>query len=237
VKQRLHVAIAHAGVASRRKAEELIALGSVKVNGKIVKEQGTLVDPTKDKIIVNGKPIHSQEAHSYYLMYKPRGVVSTVSDPDHKKTILDVFGKYWRKIHAEEEQPRLYPVGRLDEESEGLILLTDDGDLAYKLTHPKFEIQKIYHVLLKGAPTNTQLNQLRKGVRLKEGVSKPDSVEVIKHEEGNTWVAITLHQGLHRQVRRTCAQVGLMISKLIRVKMGSIELHDLKPGDVRTIDL
>ena len=233
--QRLHVAIAHAGITSRRKAEELISSGNVRVNGKTVKELGTFVDPTKDKIVVNGQAIGGEENLSYFLMYKPRGVVSTVSDPDGKKTVMDVFRKYWKKIHSDEPLPRLYPVGRLDEESEGLLLLTNDGDAAYNLTHPKFEIQKVYHVLIKGAPTNTQLKLLRKGVKLKEGFSTIDSVEVVKHEEGNTWIALTLHQGLHRQVRRTCAQVGLMISKLVRIQMGEITIGNLKSGDIQEI--
>lgn len=236
MKQRLHVLIAHAGIASRRKAEELIAAGNVKINGNIIKGQGVFVDPDKDKIAVNGEVISGNEAPIYFLMYKPRGVVSTVSDPDKKRTVIDIFRKYWNKVHAGTPMPRVYPVGRLDEESEGLMLLTNDGDSAYQLTHPKFEVQKIYHVLLKGAPTNTQLNSLRKGVRLKEGVSKVDAVEVIKHDGGNTWIAITLHQGLHRQVRRSCAQVGLNISKLVRVQMGEIKLGNLQPSDIQEIE-
>src|SRR5258708_2697295 len=125
-KQRLHVVIAHAGITSRRKAEELIAAGNIKLNGKIVKEQGILVDPTKDIVLVNGKAINPKEHLVYYVMYKPRGVVSTVSDPDGKRTVITVFGKWWKAKHGNEPIPTVYPVGRLDEESEGLLLLTND---------------------------------------------------------------------------------------------------------------
>ncbi len=236
MKMRLHVAIAHAGVTSRRKAEELIAAGNVQVNGKTVKVLGFMVDPNEDTIVVNGKKIKGELALLYFLEHKPRGVVSTISDPDGKRTVIDIFRRFWKKFHPDTELPRLYPVGRLDEDSEGLILLTNDGDLSFKLTHPKFEVKKTYEVLVKGAPTNTQLQQLQKGVKLKEGFSQIDSVSIIKHEGGNTWISLTIHQGMHQQVRRTLAMVGLEVLRLIRVQMGPLSLGKIKPGEIMEIE-
>lgn len=235
MKQRLHVIIAHAGIASRRKAEELIAAGNVQVNGKTVKQLGTMAEPT-DVIVVNGKRIGVEEKLVYYLMHKQRGVVSTSSDPDAKRTVIDVFRGYWKKSNTDLEMPRIYPVGRLDEESEGLMLLTNDGDLAYKLTHPKFEIEKTYEVLIKGNPSNTSMAKLQKGVRLKEGVSQIDSAKILRHDQGNTWLSISIHQGMHHQVRRTLARVGLEVSRLVRVSMGPLKLEKLRTGAIREID-
>lgn len=235
-KQRLHVFLSHAGIASRRKAEALIAAGNVKVNGKTIKEQGMQINPDKDTVFVDGKFIVSKEILQYFLAYKPRGVVSSVCDPDGKRTVLSVFRAWWRRSHGDKDAPRVYPVGRLDEESEGLMLLTNDGDSAYRLTHPKFGVQKVYHVLLKGSPTNTQLHALEKGVKLKEGFSTIDAVSLVKHDQGNTWISLTLHQGFHRQVRRTCAQVGLEILALKRVVMGPLKIGTLSPGNIVEIE-
>lgn len=232
---RLHVAMAHAGIASRRKAEELIEAGNVQVNGKTVKVQGMMVDPAVDTIVVNGKKISASEGNVYFLLHKIRGVVSTVSDPDGKRTVIDLFRKFWKKNKGETPMPRLYPVGRLDEDSEGLIILTNDGDLAYKLTHPKFEVAKTYRVLIKGSPSNTQLKELQQGVRLKEAFAQTDSLEIEKHEEGGTWLQISIHQGMHHQVRRMFAAVGLEVTRLIRIQMGEYKLGDLNPGEAKAI--
>lgn len=230
MKIRLHVAIAHSGITSRRKAEQLIAAGNVQVNGKTIKEQGTMVDPEKDTIVVNGQRVTAQEKPMYFLLHKQRGVVSTSSDPDGKRTVLDVFRGYWKKTHGEQPLPRLYPVGRLDEDSEGLILLTNDGDLAYTMTHPKFETPKTYEVMISGTPGNAQLGKLQMGVKLKEGFARIDAAKVLRHDQGNTWLSITIHQGMHHQIRRTLAALGLEVKRLIRVSLGSLKLGDLKLG-------
>lgn len=235
MKQRLHVVIAHAGIASRRKAEELISEGKVKVNGNIVKGQGIQVDPATDKIMVNGKLITAPEKPVYFMLHKPRGYVSTVKDPDGKPTVINIFTQWWRKNKGEEAIPRVYPVGRLDEDSEGLILLTNNGDLANTLTHPRYEVPKTYHVLVVGNPSNTSLSSLRQGVDLKEGIATADDVSILKHEEGNTWLSITIHQGMHHQIRRMCARVGLEVSRLIRVKLGAYELGKLPTKHVLEI--
>jgi 23S rRNA pseudouridine2605 synthase len=236
MKQRLQVAIAHAGIASRRKAEELIEAGNVQLNGKTVKSQGIQVDPEIDVIVVNGKKITKEEELVYFIMNKKRGVVSTSSDPDGKKTVIDLFAKYWKKTNGEAKEPRLYPVGRLDEDSEGLILLTNDGELANRLTHPKFEIKKTYEVMIKGSPSNTALTRLKKGIKLKEGFAYIDDVRLLKHDQGNTWLTITIHQGMHHQIRRVLSMVGLEVSRLIRVKMGPLSLGDLKEGSIKAIE-
>lgn len=236
MKQRLQVAIAHAGIASRRKAEELIEAGNVQLNGKTVKSQGIQVDPEIDVIVVNGKKISHEEPLVYFVMNKQRGVVSTSSDPDGKRTVIDIFAKYWKKTTGEIKTPRLYPVGRLDEDSEGLILLTNDGELANRMTHPKFEVKKTYEVLIKGNPSNTALTRLKKGVKLKEGFAQIDEANLLRHDQGNTWLTLTIHQGMHHQIRRMLSVVGLEVSRLIRMKMGPISLGDLREGSIRAME-
>lgn len=233
--QRLQVVISHSGLCSRRKAEELIASGHVAVNGKLITKLGTSIDPLKDKVTVDRKPIPKPESLVYFRMYKPVGIVSTVSDPDGKKTVLSVFSRWYKKAYPSTPIPRVYPVGRLDEESEGLLILTNDGDFSYQLTHPKFEVEKTYQVLVKGTPTNTQLNQLSRGIRFKEGMAMATHVAVVKHDQGNTWIEITIHQGMHHQVRRMCAGVNLEVTRLIRIRMSTYELDNLRPGDIQQI--
>jgi len=225
---KLHVVLAHAGVASRRKAEELMEQGKVKVDGKIERNVASRVDPSKHEIIVNGKILNAKESEKlYFLLHKPRGYVSTVSDPDGKKTVMSLITS----------KERVYPVGRLDEESEGLLLLTNNGDLAFKLTHPKFEVEKTYQVLVQGSPTNTQLNTLRDGVKLKEGRTKQAEVGIVKHEIGNTWISIKIHEGRNRQIRRMCGTVGLQVLRLLRMQFGPLELGSIKAGKNRRLTL
>lgn len=222
---KLHAFLAHAGVASRRKSEVLIAEGKVKVNGKVMTNVAERINPTKDTIEVSGKLITATPPPVYYVLNKPVGYVSTVSDPDGKPTVMRLIPK----------DIRVYPVGRLDLESEGLMLFTNNGDLAQRLTHPKFEVKKTYHVLVQGSPSNTALNTLRRGVRLKEGFATPDAVELFKHDHGNTWITVTIHEGRNRQVRRMCAHVGLQILRLIRVSLGPLLLDDLGSGKWRRL--
>jgi 23S rRNA pseudouridine2605 synthase len=222
---KLHAFLAQAGVASRRKSEELILAGKVRVNGSIVKNVADRIDPTKDRVEVDGKRIQPPTAFVYYILNKPVGYVSTVSDPDGKPTVMRLLPY----------TTRIYPVGRLDLESEGLMLFTNNGELAQRLTHPKFEVNKTYHVLLQGAPSNTALNALQRGVRLKEGMTRPAQVEPFKHERGNTWITITIHQGMQRQVRRMCANVGLQVLRLVRVALGPLVLGDLPVGKWRQL--
>ena len=223
---RLQKALANATIYSRRKAEDLIVKGRVSVNGRIVAELGAKVDPDRDEIAVDGAPIPGGEKKVYILLYKPRGVVSTTDDPQNRPTVTSL-------LHNVQE--RIYPVGRLDMDSEGLLLLTNDGDLALKIMHPRYGTKKTYRVLLKTIPTSQQLEQLRKGVQLEEGETRPAQVDVDKIQGKKAWVKFVIGEGKKRQVRRMCAAVGLTVLRLKRVALGSLSLKGLKPGSYRRL--
>lgn len=227
--QKLAAFLAHAGVASRRKSEELILAGRVEVNGKIEKNVATRVDPEKDEVRFQGKALSLQSEKIVLAMYKPAGVVSTVSDPDGKQTIMDILPPEYRSL-------RLYPVGRLDEESEGLILLTNDGDLAYQLTHPKFEVPRTYEVTISGNLSPNEKLRLLTGVPLKDGRTKPADLELIGNVPGGEIWQITIEEGRHHQIRRMMWAVNHEVRKLKRISHGEYELGNLKPGQVRKID-
>lgn len=223
--ERLQKVLAHAGVASRRRAEELIRAGRVRVNGQVVRKLGTKVDPERDVIAVDGQPIAQFASHTYILLHKPPGVLSTTHDPHGRPTVLDLV----------ETEARVYPVGRLDKDSEGLILLTDDGELAHRLTHPRYEHEKAYRVLVEGRPDERALRKLQEGVELEEEVTWPAAVEVEAEEGGGAWLRVVIHEGRKRQVRRMCQAVGHPVRRLIRVRMGPLELGELQPGEWRPL--
>lgn len=208
------------GLISRRKAEDLIREKKVQVNGVLAKI-GQRIKAGEDIIILDGKRVETKQPPQpvYVLLYKPVGYVSTVSDDLNRKTILKL---------VPEEKDRLYPVGRLDVESEGLMILTNDGDFTFKMTHPAHEIPKVYEVLLKGSPSNLALNHLQRGVKLKEGYFAPDEVKILRHEEGNTWISLTIHEGKNRLVRRMMKRIGYDVMRLIRVKIGPFGLEMLQ---------
>ena len=215
--ERLQKVLAHAGVASRRKCEEMILAGRVAVNDAIVKELGVKVDPAADTITVDGKAIN-KETHVYILLHKPKGYISAVKDPKGRKVVTDLI----KDIDA-----RLYPVGRLDYDTEGLILLTNDGEFANLLTHPKFHVPKTYHASLKGVPHGDLLDQLRAGVKLEDGMTAPAEVEYVDVEENSSAsvISITIAEGRNRQVRRMFDKIGFPVQKLRRVKFGYLTLH------------
>jgi pseudouridine synthase len=229
--ERLQKVLAQAGVASRRACEELIQQGRVQVNGQVVTELGTKVDPNLDEISVDGAPISGPVEKVYLILNKPPGYISTVHDPWGRPTVLDLI------LH----QGRLYPVGRLDAESEGLLLLTNDGGLTHRLTHPRYEHEKEYLALVKGRPKDAVLSQLRQGVALEEGQTAPAEVSRVSRREGletppgTTWLRIVVHEGRKRQIRRMCAAVRHPVQRLIRVRMGPIELGDLPVGRHRPL--
>ena len=223
--ERLHKVLARAGVASRRKCEELIAAGRVRVNGQTVAEPGRKVDPEHDCIEVDGQPIALPGEHIYLLLNKPAGYVSTVHDPQGRPTVVDL-------VHVPE---RLYPVGRLDMDSEGLLLLTNDGDFAQRLTHPSFEHEREYHLWVDGQPTPHTLQRLREGIELEDGFTWPAEVTVLRQEAGGTWLRFVIHEGRKRQLRRMCQTVGHPVRRLIRVRMGPLTLGDLQPGQYRPL--
>lgn len=224
--ERLQKVIAHAGVASRRKAEELIKQGKVTVNGKVVTELGLKVSP-KDNIEVNGVKIE-QEEPVYFLLYKPRGVISAVSDDKNRKTVLDFFP---------EINKRIYPVGRLDYDTSGLLLLTNDGEFANLLTHPKYEIEKTYIAKVKGIPSREDLKTLQKGVRLEDGLTRPAKVKFLSgdRKKNSAIIEITIHEGRNRQVRRMFEQIGYPVLKLKRESFAFLTLHGLTSGEYRPL--
>ena len=228
---RLNKALAAAGVASRRKADELIAAGQVCVNGQVVTELGLRVHPSRDAITVNGAPVPlagQASAHTYVLLHKPVQVVSTADDPEGRQTVLDLLPPRY-------QEKRLYPVGRLDYFSEGLILLTDDGELTHRLTHPRFHLPKAYEVTVREMPTSGMLRIMQRGMTLAEGETLAP-VEASLDPGAPRVLRLVLRQGINRQIRRMCRDLGLTILKLVRVGFGPIRLEDLPPGHCRELN-
>jgi 23S rRNA pseudouridine2605 synthase len=223
--ERLHRTLARAGVGSRRKCEELIAAGRVKVNGKTVSTLGSKVNPGQDRIEVDGQLIALPREHIYVMLNKPAGYVSTVRDPQGRPTVMDLVSM----------QERVYPVGRLDVDSEGLLLLTDDGELTHRLTHPSYEHEKEYHVWVEGKPKARTLQRLREGIELEDGFTWPAEVTVLRQEAGGTWLRFVIHEGRRRQLRRMCQAVGHRVLRLMRVRLGPVRLGDLPPGSHRPL--
>lgn len=222
--ERLQKIISAAGVTSRRAAEQLIAEGRVRVNGKVVAELGSKADPSKDHIKVDGKLINPQQPHTYIMLNKPAGFVTTMSDPEGRSTVHDLLKGI---------KTRVYPVGRLDYNTEGLLLLTNDGDFAHLITHPKHEFPKTYLAKVKGVLTDGQIGKLEKGMFLQDGKTAPAKVKKVRKEEMNSWVEITIHEGRKRQVRRMFDHVGSSVIRLKRIKTGSLVLGDLPEGRFR----
>ncbi|HET9703997.1 MAG TPA: pseudouridine synthase [Vicinamibacterales bacterium] len=225
---RLQKILSAAGVASRRASEQMILEGRVTVNGDTVRELGTKADPQKDIIKVDGRRIKTVVRNRYIVLYKPKGYVTTRSDPEGRRTVIDLVG----------EGDYIYPVGRLDYDSEGLLLLTSDGDLAARLMHPRHEVEKTYEVIVAGMPDVRALEKLKKGVFIEGGRTAPAHVHVgsiVKGARPTTKLTIVIHEGRNRQIRRMCSAVGLPVRELRRVRMGPIGLGRLKPGQWRDL--
>ena len=221
---RLQKFMAEAGVASRRKCEEYIREGRVSVNGAVA-AIGTEVEPEKDEILLDGERIFPESERVVIAFNKPRGVFCTVNDPEGRRTVMDYF---------KEVSHRLYHVGRLDCDSEGLLFMTNDGALAYKLMHPKFQIEKTYYVIAEGTLTNGEANALENGVLLEDGMTAPARLKpAAQKREGTTSFFISIREGRNRQVRRMVAAVGHKTLLLRRVSIGSIQLGTLKTGQWR----
>jgi 23S rRNA pseudouridine2605 synthase len=229
--ERLARYLARAGIASRRHAEILIEAGRVRVNGQVVTTQGVRIDPEHDSVTVDGKPVQFTAKPVYILLHKPVGYVSTASDPQKRPTVLDLLPPELRRL-------RVYPVGRLDIDTSGLLLLTNDGDFALHLTHPRYSMDKHYRALVKGYPPASALNALRSGIDIVEdnGVhhkTSPAQVRIYKQAGGNCWLVLTIHEGHKRQVRRMLAAIGYPVLELMRVGIGSLELGDVPVGKWR----
>ncbi len=224
--ERLQKYLARAGVASRRHAEELITAGRVKVNNETVTELGSRVEPGTDLVSVDGKLVAPPESSSYFLLYKPAGVVTTLSDPQGRPTVAS---------YVEEAGKRLFPVGRLDYDAEGALLFTDDGALAHKLTHPSFQVPRTYLAKVKGSPDAATLDKLRGGVRLEDGMATPLSVEVFEQAERNTWLKIVVAEGRPHLIKRLCAAVGHPVVRLYRPAYAGVAVGGLRPGQLRPL--
>lgn len=216
---RLQKYLAQAGIASRRKCEEMIAQGRVRVNGRRVDTMGFIVSES-DKIELDGKPVSGFSPKLYLLLNKPRGVVSTAKDDKGRKTVLDLVPN----------MPRLYPVGRLDCDSEGLLLLTNDGAFANKLMHPRYGILKTYRVKFRGEMSEETFERLKAGVLLDDGIARPDEVRFLGVENGKTYLSICIHEGRNRIIRRMGEALGHEVLRLRRTGYGPLTLSGLKPG-------
>ena len=223
MEERLQKIMAKAGLGSRRACEEYITARRVSVNGKIA-TLGEKADPLKDRILVDGRPLPSIEPMKYIALNKPRGVLSAVSASDPRPTVIDLI----------DDPVHLYPVGRLDVDSEGLILLTNDGELANRLSHPRYEHEKEYRVLVARRPDAEQLATWQRGVVLEDGHrTAPAQVQVIETSGKGAWLRVILHEGRKRQIRETGSLIGLPVVKIIRTRIGSLTLGQLKPREWR----
>jgi pseudouridine synthase len=228
VQIRLQKILSAAGVASRRASEQMILDGRVMVNGATVLELGTKADPAKDVIKVDGRRIKTEITHRYIVLYKPKGYVTTRSDPEGRRTVMDLIGK----------GDYIYPVGRLDYDSEGLLLMMTDGELAARLMHPRHEVDKVYEVIVAGTPDRRDIEKLRKGVHIEGGRTSPAEVHVentVRGARPTTLLTITIQEGRNRQIRKMCSAVGLPVRDLRRIRMGPIGLGRLKPGQWRDL--
>lgn len=229
MKKRLQKVLSELGIASRRKAEELILMGSVTVNGQVA-AIGMKADPDEDYIKVAGKlvagPQHKGVPKVYLMFHKPKGVVTTLFDPEGRPAVKD---------YLKEVKYKVFPVGRLDYDSEGLLLLTNDGDFANAVLHPSREISKTYLVKIKGEIEEEKVEKLRRGVKLEEGVTLPAKVKRVRKSENNSWIEMTIHEGKKRQIRRMLEKVGHPVLKLKRVSIGGLKLRDLRPGEMRQL--
>lgn len=218
--------LAHAGIAARRKSEELIKQGAVKVNGEVESNVARRVDPTKDLVEYKGKKLVPTKEKVLLALNKPRGVVSTVSDPLGKKVVVDFVPQQFRHL-------RLFPIGRLDEDTEGLILLTNDGAYAQRLTHPRYEVPKTYRAVVQGHLSDNELMRLRYGLKLKNFRAKPAEVEIEDMDNATQTLVLTIHEGKYHEVRRMMLALNHPVIRLKRLSMGPFELSNLRPGEVR----
>lgn len=226
MQERLQKILAQAGITSRRAAEELITAGRVAVNGQVVAVLGSKADPERDSITLDGKPVRQVTRKVYILLHKPAGYVTTMKDPQGRPVVTDLL---------KGAKERLFPVGRLDYNTEGLLLLTNDGAWANTLAHPRHEVDKEYHVRVRGEVGPEQIASLAAGVLLEDGPTAPAQVREVKASDNNTWLSVVIHEGRFRQVRRMCEAVGLSVVRLKRVRYGMLALGDLKPGEYRVL--
>jgi len=225
-KERIQKVLARAGIASRRKIEAYILQGLVTVNGKVVTRLGETVDPEIDRIAVNGNEVSFYAEKMYILFYKPRLVISSCYDEKKRKTVLDFFST----IHT-----RLFPVGRLDYDSEGLLILTNDGDFTYALTHPKHEVTKTYLIHIQEEITRDEISVLERGILLEGYQTKPCQIRQLRNEQTGSWLEFTLHEGRNRQIRKMLETIQKHVLSLTRTKIGPCTIGRLNPGEYRPL--
>lgn len=224
---RLQKYMAHCGVASRRKCEEMIKQGRVTVNGQVVTQLGTKVDPQKDEVRVDGKAIYLEQNQVYILLYKPRGYVTTVRDTHQRPTVMSLLGRL---------PVRVYPVGRLDFDTEGLLLLTNDGELANKLMHPRYGVEKEYYVEVEGRPSKVQIQKFIHGIDIGDAIAHAHKVRFLWRKGNRSAFKLILKEGRNRQVRRMFEAIGCPVKFLRRERFGNLVLGNLKPGEWRYLD-
>lgn len=222
--ERLQKIISAAGITSRRASEALIVNGQVSVNGVVVTELGSKADPSKDSITVDGKPLKISSQRLYILLNKPPGYITALKDSQNRPLVTDLL---------KDMPERVYPVGRLDYNTEGLLLLTNDGEWANRLMHPRHEIEKEYHVRVRGKVLDQQLKRMAEGVELEDGMTAPAVVNQVKSGDQNDWISVAIHEGRNRQVRRMCEAVSLSVVRLKRIRYGSLMLGTLRAGQFR----
>lgn len=226
MQERLQKVLARAGVASRRKAEEMISEGHVTINGKRVTELGTKVDAAQDEIRVDGALVADIADRVYYVLFKPSGCVTTLSDPEGRQTVAH----YLRRVTE-----RVYPVGRLDYDAEGALILTNDGELAHRLMHPKFGAKRTYLAKVKGEPNAAVLERLRAGVRLEDGMAKPLEAEKVHRADKNTWIRLVVNEGRPHLVKRLCEAVGHPVVRLFRASYAGVTVDGMMAGELREL--
>jgi len=222
---RLQHFLALAGLASRRRSEKLIAAGRISVNGQVVSAMGTKVDPGRDVVKVDGERVDIEDK-VYVLLNKPAGCLSAVGDVRGRPTVCELVADL---------PVRVYPVGRLDMDTEGVLLMMNDGPLCYRLTHPRFGVEKVYRVEVQGRPSQEALESLREGVDIRGGITSPAKVKLISSRGGSSVIEISIHEGRKRQVKRMCKAVGHAVVSLKRIDFGGIRLGNLRPGEYRLL--
>ncbi|MDS0524449.1 rRNA pseudouridine synthase [Clostridium sp. SHJSY1] len=227
MEERLQKYMARCGIASRRKCEEIILSGKIKVNDIIISELGTKVNSIKDKVEYEGKLILPEEKKVYIMLNKPEGYITSVKDEKNRQTVLDIINV----------QERIYPIGRLDYDSSGLIILTNDGEIYNKIIHPRVKIVKEYIALVKGEIKKVELEKLEKGIDIGGYITAPSKVELLNYVEKNSLIKIGIHEGKNRQIRRMCSVVNHEVISLKRIGIGKIKLGDLKKGEFRDLSI
>jgi len=222
---RLNKFLADRGVGSRRRCDRLIAEGRVRINGRAVSEPGTKVEEQRDRVSVDGRPVGGRERPVYYVLNKPVGVITTLDDPQRRRTVRELLPR----------GARVFPVGRLDADTSGLLLLTNDGELTQLLTHPSFGVVKTYFAEVEGDPAPVAVRRLREGVELDDGVTAPARVKVVQRRATSAAVEIGIHEGRNRQVRRMCEAVGHPVRRLVRTRIGPLHDRRLQPGEWRPL--